>query len=137
SSRIAVGAIAKGAGRRRRARRRPGPRKGRPRRLPRPRHPPRRSCRLPPARGQYGTPDPELPPLYLHHPSSLQHDTGSHPERADRVVAIERELSSREWLGYRREEAPAATRAMLEAVHPPDYVDAIARISEQGGGMLD
>ena len=35
------------------------------------------------------------------------------------------------------EEAPAATRAMLEAVHPPDYVDAIARISEQGGGMLD
>jgi acetoin utilization deacetylase AcuC-like enzyme len=78
-----------------------------------------------------------LPPVYFHHPSSLEHDTGAHPERADRIVAIERELASREWLGYRREEAPAATRAMLEAVHPPDYVDAIERISESGGGMLD
>src|SRR3954468_10826092 len=26
---------------------------------------------------------------------------------------------------------------MVEAVHPQEYVDAIARISEQGGGMLD
>jgi acetoin utilization deacetylase AcuC-like enzyme len=78
-----------------------------------------------------------LPPLYLHHSSSLQHDTGAHPERAERIVAIERELAKRQWLGYRREEAPVATRAVIEAVHPPDYVDAIARLSEQGGGMLD
>ena len=75
--------------------------------------------------------------LYLHHPSSLEHDTGGHPERADRIVAIERELAGRDWLGYEREEAPAVERAVLEAVHPPDYVDAIARICEEGGGMLD
>jgi acetoin utilization deacetylase AcuC-like enzyme len=76
-------------------------------------------------------------PLYLHHPSSLEHDTGGHPERADRIVAIERELESRGWLGYRREEAPRVQRAVLEAVHPPEYVDAIERVSARGGGMLD
>ena len=75
--------------------------------------------------------------LYLHHPSSLEHDTGSHPERPARIVAIERELESRGWLGYEREAAPAVDRAVLEAVHPPGYVDAIERLCAQGGGMLD
>jgi acetoin utilization deacetylase AcuC-like enzyme len=75
--------------------------------------------------------------LYLHHPSSLEHDTGGHPERADRLLAIERELASRDWLGYEREEAPAVRRPVLEAVHPPEYVDAIESVSARGGGMLD
>jgi acetoin utilization deacetylase AcuC-like enzyme len=75
--------------------------------------------------------------LYLHHPSSLEHDTGPHPERPDRIVAIERELESRGWLGYEREAAPAAERTLIEAVHPPEYVEAIARVSAEGGGMLD
>jgi acetoin utilization deacetylase AcuC-like enzyme len=75
--------------------------------------------------------------LYLRHPSSLEHDTGGHPESADRIVAIERELESRDWLGYEREDAPRLPRAVLEAVHPPEYVDAIERLSARGGGMLD
>ena len=75
--------------------------------------------------------------LYLHHPSSLEHDTGAHPERADRIVAIERELAAREWLGYEREPAPRVEPEKLEAVHPPAYVEAIAELSERGGGMLD
>jgi acetoin utilization deacetylase AcuC-like enzyme len=75
--------------------------------------------------------------LYLHHPSSLEHDTGPHPERPERIVAIERELESRGWLGYEREAAPSVERAVLEAVHPAEYVNAIERISAQGGGMLD
>jgi acetoin utilization deacetylase AcuC-like enzyme len=75
--------------------------------------------------------------LYLHHASSLEHDTGGHPEGAERIVAIERELESRGWLGYEREEAPQVQRAVLEAVHPPDYVDAIERFTARGGGMLD
>ena len=75
--------------------------------------------------------------LYLHHPSSLRHDTGGHPERADRIVAIERELESRAWLGYERQEAPAVERTVLEAVHPRDYVESIERFCAEGGGMLD
>jgi acetoin utilization deacetylase AcuC-like enzyme len=40
-------------------------------------------------------------PVYFDHPSSLEHDTGAgHPERADRIRAIEAELGARDWLGY-------------------------------------
>jgi acetoin utilization deacetylase AcuC-like enzyme len=75
--------------------------------------------------------------LYIHHHSSLEHDTGPHPERAERIVAIERELAARDWLGYEREQAQPVERSMLEAVHPAAYVNAIERLAEQGGGMLD
>jgi len=75
--------------------------------------------------------------LYLHHPSSLEHDTGDHPENAGRIIAIERELAGRDWLGYEREQAPAVSREALEAVHPDAYVERIAEVSERGGGMLD
>ncbi len=75
--------------------------------------------------------------LYLHHPSSLEHDTGDHPERPERITAIERELEARDWLGYEREQAPRADRELVETVHPAGHVDRIARISESGGGMLD
>jgi acetoin utilization deacetylase AcuC-like enzyme len=75
--------------------------------------------------------------LYLHHPSSLRHDTGAHPERAERIVAIERELASRDWLGCRREAAPHIDRERLESVHPAAYINSIARFSRAGGGMLD
>jgi acetoin utilization deacetylase AcuC-like enzyme len=75
--------------------------------------------------------------LYLHHPSSLDHDTGEHPERAERIPAIERALAERDWLGFERELAPAIERDRLLAVHPEAYVEAIRGICERGGGMLD
>jgi acetoin utilization deacetylase AcuC-like enzyme len=75
--------------------------------------------------------------LYLRHPSSLAHETGDHPERPARIPAIEAALSEREWLGFEREEAPPVGSEQLQAVHPPAYVEAIRRICERGGGMLD
>jgi acetoin utilization deacetylase AcuC-like enzyme len=75
--------------------------------------------------------------LYLHHPSSLEHDTGNHPEQAARIPAIESALEARGWLGFEREQAPAVETDQLEAVHPSSYIEAIRRICEQGGGMLD
>ena len=75
--------------------------------------------------------------LYLHHPSSLAHDTGPHPENANRVRAIEAALEREGWLGVERVEAPAATREQLLRVHPEEHIDMIRRISEQGGGMID
>ena len=75
--------------------------------------------------------------LYLHHPASLEHDTGPHPERADRIRTIEAALASRDWLGFEREEAPAIDRERLVSVHPVEYVEKIRRFCEQGGGMLD
>jgi acetoin utilization deacetylase AcuC-like enzyme len=75
--------------------------------------------------------------LYLRHPSSLEHDTGGHPENRRRVLAIEEALSERDWLGMELVEAPAATREQLERVHAPAHVDSIRELSESGGGPID
>ena len=76
-------------------------------------------------------------PLVLRHPSSLRHDTGAHPERAARITAIEQELSARDWLGWEVRESGAVDRSLVEAVHPPGYVDAIEQFCAAGGGNLD
>jgi acetoin utilization deacetylase AcuC-like enzyme len=76
-------------------------------------------------------------PVYLHHPSSLEHDTGAHPERPERIVAIERELERLDWLGFERTESPAVARETLTAVHPERYVEFLERAAARGGGALD
>ncbi len=76
-------------------------------------------------------------PLYVRHGSSLEHDTGLHPEGAGRIPAIEGELARRDWLGYRRVEAPAVAMEVLSRVHPRDYVDSVRAVSERGGGAFD
>jgi acetoin utilization deacetylase AcuC-like enzyme len=76
-------------------------------------------------------------PVWLEHPSSLRHETGTHPERAERMVAIDRELSARGWLGFERAVSPAVEREVLEGVHPPGYVAAIESVCAHGGGQLD
>jgi acetoin utilization deacetylase AcuC-like enzyme len=67
----------------------------------------------------------------------MRHETGSHPERAARMVAIDRELSARDWLGFERIISPAIERRLLETVHPADYVASIDRVCATGGGFLD
>jgi acetoin utilization deacetylase AcuC-like enzyme len=76
-------------------------------------------------------------PLLLRHPSSREHDTGMHPERAARIVAIEQALSARDWLGWDVRESPAVERGVLCAIHPEAYVDRIAEVAAAGGGALD
>jgi len=76
-----------------------------------------------------------MPPFFRHE-SSLEHDTGfGHPERPDRIRAIEGELESREWLGWDPVEAPAATEEQLLRVHPAEYVKAVREHSELGQGF--
>ena len=75
--------------------------------------------------------------LYIHHESSLEHETGAHPEQAARIPAIERELEARGWLGYERVEAPEADLQAVTAVHPASHVDAVRAMSERGGGWFD
>ncbi|HEX3805030.1 MAG TPA: histone deacetylase [Solirubrobacteraceae bacterium] len=76
-------------------------------------------------------------PVLLSHRSSLDHDTGDHPERIARIEAINSLLERRDWLGYERVESPPVERDVLERVHPAAHVDAIARASELGGLQLD
>jgi acetoin utilization deacetylase AcuC-like enzyme len=76
-------------------------------------------------------------PIFLAHPSSLEHDPGPHPEQPARITAIERELAAREWLGFAVDLSPAVERSVLERVHPRRYVNALSEISAAGGGQLD
>jgi acetoin utilization deacetylase AcuC-like enzyme len=75
--------------------------------------------------------------LYFRHPSSLDHDTGAHPENKARIPAIENELARRGWLGWERREAPAATIAQLERIHPAEHIERIRAMSAAGGGWFD
>jgi len=77
------------------------------------------------------------PPLLLRHRSSREHDTGTHPERPARIVAVERALAERDWLGWDVRESPAAEREVVCAVHPEAYVNSVAAVSAAGGGALD
>ena len=67
-------------------------------------------------------------PVYLSHPASLSHDTGAHPERAARIVAIEQELARHDWFGMERVEAPRVAVETLTAVHPAAHVRAIEEL---------
>ena len=78
-----------------------------------------------------------MPPVYLAHPSSLEHETGSHPEQPARIVAVERELEGRGWLGYERVSSPEVERSVLAAVHSDAYVSALEALCASGGGALD
>jgi len=75
--------------------------------------------------------------VLFRHPSSLEHDTGAHPENARRIVAIERALGERDWLGWDVRLSPAATREQIGRVHPAEHIDRIERLCRRGGGMID
>jgi acetoin utilization deacetylase AcuC-like enzyme len=77
------------------------------------------------------------PPVLLRHPSSLEHETGAHPEQPGRIVAIERALRARDWLGWDVRLSPEATLEQLWAVHPAEYVAGIERLCGTGGGSID
>jgi acetoin utilization deacetylase AcuC-like enzyme len=75
-------------------------------------------------------------PPFFRHPASLEHDTGhGHPERPDRIRAIEAELESRDWLGYEPVEAPAATEEQLLRVHPREYVETVRGLCSRGAAF--
>ncbi len=75
--------------------------------------------------------------IYVHHPSSLEHDTGPHPENAGRLRAIEAALRDAGEMRLEPAEAPAATEEQLERVHTAAHVRTIEALSARGGGMVD
>ncbi len=71
-----------------------------------------------------------MPTLHLTHPCFVNHDTGyGHPERPDRMRAIDRVLGHELFSGLKREESPLRAdveEAILRA-HPPAYLELIKR----------
>jgi acetoin utilization deacetylase AcuC-like enzyme len=74
-------------------------------------------------------------PLFFRHPASLGHETGAHPERADRIRAVEAELERRGWLGWERRDAPEVDLDRVLAVHPQSHIDAVRETSARGGAF--
>jgi len=67
-----------------------------------------------------------MPTLYITHPACLDHITPlGHPERADRLKAVDRALEDEKFQLLAREQAPAAGLDTIALAHPLDYVEQI------------
>src|SRR5262245_5146141 len=75
-----------------------------------------------------------MPTLYITHPACLDHLVPSgHPERPDRLRAIESALAADAFKPLVRVEAPAASLEAVALCHPMDYVTAVQEASPQQG----
>ena len=75
-----------------------------------------------------------MPTLYLCHSAALDHRTPpGHPERADRIRAIERLLEAERFSSLLREQAPLATDEQIGRVHPQAYLDALRTAAPREG----
>jgi acetoin utilization deacetylase AcuC-like enzyme len=79
--------------------------------------------------------------VYVRHLSSLAHDPTEqlveHPDTPARIVAIEQEMASLDWLGFDVLDAPVATDVALEKVHSRGHVEVIRNLAAAGGGPID
>jgi acetoin utilization deacetylase AcuC-like enzyme len=72
--------------------------------------------------------------LLLSHPACLEHLTPpGHPERPDRLRAIEQALEDEKFQTLARERAPMAPQEIVVLCHPLDYVEAIRNASPDAG----
>jgi acetoin utilization deacetylase AcuC-like enzyme len=75
-----------------------------------------------------------LTTLLLTHPASYGHEMGpGHPERPDRMRAVERALEQEAFQMLAREAAPAVAREALTRAHPEAYVAAIEQAAPSKG----
>jgi acetoin utilization deacetylase AcuC-like enzyme len=76
--------------------------------------------------------------LLISHPACLNHLTPlGHPERPDRLRAIEEALADERFQLLAREQAPMAPQEIIALVHPMDYIEAIRNASPgEGEGMV-
>ena len=61
------------------------------------------------------------------------HTPPGHPERPDRIRAIEAALSAPEFAGLVRKDAPAGDLSLADVVHAPGYIQALAQIRPAEG----
>ena len=68
----------------------------------------------------------------------LAHDTGKHPESADRLRAVHAKLAaSPVWKSCDLHPLAQPDKSLVERVHPAAMVQSIERVCQKGGGRLD
>jgi acetoin utilization deacetylase AcuC-like enzyme len=77
--------------------------------------------------------------LLIMHPACLEHIPPlGHPERPDRLRAIEQALEDERFQSLAREQAPAASPEVIALCHPPEYIEAIQEaVPKEGLVRLD
>ena len=74
----------------------------------------------------------------IYDPIYLEHDTGSHVENSQRLVAIMSHLGEAGLINQATTFPPRlASIEELEMVHAPEYISKIKIVAERGGGWLD
>ncbi|WP_029005034.1 histone deacetylase family protein [Azorhizobium doebereinerae] len=72
--------------------------------------------------------------LLITHPAGLLHATpAGHPERADRLRALDRIFEQERFANLLRDQAPLGEREDIIRVHPGDFVDALAEATPEDG----
>ncbi|HMO28151.1 histone deacetylase family protein [Enterovirga sp.] len=72
--------------------------------------------------------------LFYHHLSALKHEMPQgHPERPDRIRAIQHALSAERFAALDRREAPEAALEALTLAHPAEWVDALVAAAPAAG----
>src|SRR6202451_4404320 len=72
--------------------------------------------------------------LLISHPACLEHLTpAGHPERPDRLRAIEQALEAEKFQALQRVEAPMAELETIALCHPMDYIEELRDASPKEG----
>ncbi len=75
--------------------------------------------------------------LLISHPACLNHLTPpGHPERPDRLRAIEEALADERFQLLAREQAPMAAQETIALVHPTEYIEAIRNAAPSDGERM-
>ena len=74
--------------------------------------------------------------LVYTHRSSLRHDAPGHPERIDRIKAVNSVLESPHFAAAARREAPRAIERRVLLAHSPEHVQRIFGIAPEGASNI-
>src|SRR3990170_6869891 len=77
--------------------------------------------------------------LLISHPASLEHLTPpGHPERVDRIKAVNAILANRHFAELKRIEAPLGADDDISRAHPDDYIRTIrSAVPDEGFEQID
>ncbi len=76
--------------------------------------------------------------LLYYDPVFLQHETGPHPECADRIVPAARRVNLfAVHMGCVRPSWKPASLESLQLIHTSEYIESVEQLSSAGGGQLD